>query len=111
VWDNTQAAKQYRLWQARQLIAVVVTIVTPEIPQHRVYVSMESDRKRGKAGQSKGGYRATADVQSQADLRAQLLRQMKTELRVFVMGFKRRYGAIAELIPVFAAIDNVLSNV
>ena len=28
-WDDTEAAQQYRLWQARQLIRVTVTVLPP----------------------------------------------------------------------------------
>jgi len=111
-WDNTRAAKEYRLHQARMLISITVTIETPEIPQHRVYVSMKADRKRGKAGtHSNGGYRSTAEVLSEAESRLRLLGQMKAELQAFTAGFKRRYGILEELAPVFAAIDAVLANV
>jgi hypothetical protein len=37
-WDDTEAAQQYRLWQARQLIRVTVTVLPP-IPQLSVSTS------------------------------------------------------------------------
>src|SRR5688500_16292159 len=42
-WDDTEAAKQYRLWQARQLITEVV-VVYEDRPSVQKYVSIVSER-------------------------------------------------------------------
>ena len=68
-WDDTEAAEQYRIDQARQLIrSVSITVSTPVPVQMREFVSLASDRGT-KGG---GGYRSTMDVMSKKKLRHQL---------------------------------------
>ena len=98
IWDNTEAAKRYRLWQARQLIAFTITVETPDVPEHHTYVSMRQDRS--KPG---GGYRATIEVMSEEKTRAQLLKDALAEFQ----DMKRRYGHLKELAIVFEAIDKI----
>lgn len=95
-WDDTEAAEQYRLWQARQLIRVVVTLVPQTEKHERVWVSLTTDR-----GQS--GYRALVDVLSDQDMRSQLLEEAKAEFAVF----RAKFGRLVELAKVFAAMDEV----
>jgi hypothetical protein len=70
-WDDTKAAEAFRRMQARQLIQkCTVTIEkAPDIPI-RAFVSLSSDQYSG------GGYRMTADVLSDDDLRNQLFQEM-----------------------------------
>ena len=95
-WDDSKAAHEYRLWQARQLIRVAVTVLTPEVPKPaRIYVSLRSDRAR-----DAGGYRLTADVLSDSDRREQLLAEALADLQTW----QEKYRLLAdELAPVFAA--------
>jgi hypothetical protein len=95
-WDDTEAAEQYRLWQARQLIRVVVTVVPRTETTERVWVSLTGDR-------GKGGYRALVDVLSDDDMRVQLLEEAKAEFAVF----RAKFGRLSELAKVFAAMDDV----
>jgi hypothetical protein len=101
-WDDTEAAKQYRIYQARQIIRVTVRMV--QLPAHlepvgvRAFVSLPDDRKVG------GGYRSIAKVLSDDDLRQQLLKSAKEELAVF----RRKYRDIAELSEVNQAIDKLI---
>ena len=70
-WDDTKAAEAYRKTQARQLIQkCVVTIDKAPNVQIRAFVSLASDQHSG------GGYRMTADVLSDDDMKAQLLHDM-----------------------------------
>ena len=97
-WDDTEAAHQYRIWQARQLIRVTVTYLPNgegKTPM-RVFVSLTPDRSR-----EGGGYRATADVLSNARMRAQLLGDALAEID----RFKAKYSALNELAEVFAALS------
>jgi len=97
-WDNSKASHEYRLWQARQLITVVVRH-EPRVDQKvQVYVSLPSDRKN-----EGGGYRRMVDVLSDADHRKQLLDSALAELAVF----ERKYGIIKELAGVFFAARKV----
>jgi hypothetical protein len=95
-WDNEQAAGQYRLVQARQLIRVCVTKVDSLPDPVRVYVSLESDR-------IDGGYRARSEVLAEAALRVALLQQAKRELRRLAA----MYGQLEELAGIFSAIKAV----
>ena len=70
-WDDTKAAESYRKTQARQLIQkCVVTIDKAPNVQIRAFVSLASDQHSG------GGYRMTADVLTDEDMKAQLLHDM-----------------------------------
>lgn len=98
-WDNSKAAYQHRLEQARDLI-VSVKIVFTDIPRQktikaREWVSLPSDRMIG------GGYRSLQSVLSDEELRAELLRSALQDLQAF----KDRYNTLSELVHVFAAID------
>lgn len=99
-WDDTEAARQHRLWQARQVIRVAVEILPRTNTETRVYVSLVSDRIKG------GGYRPLKDVMSDAEMRAEMIRQALGD-------FKRvrdRYQQIRELAPIFEAIESVESE-
>jgi hypothetical protein len=95
-WDDSAAAAQYRLWQARQLIRVTVSLIPGTETESRVFVSMMDDRKlRG------GGYRITASMMSDAASRELLLVEALAELEVF----RRKYRHLRELAAVFEQID------
>jgi len=99
-WDDTEAAAQFRLDQARKVIRMTLTILPglgDDRPQ-QMYVSLLSDRI-----QPKGGYRPLADVISDEDQREQLLRQALCEMRTF----RRKYEALRALRPVFKALEKV----
>ena len=55
-WDDTEAAREYRLVQARTVIRLIVTVIGEDPVPMRTYVSLPSDRVVG------GGYRALQDV-------------------------------------------------
>lgn len=95
-WDDCEAAHQYRLIEARNLLRVYV--VTPETQNEpvRALVSLTSDRV--KPG---GGYRELTQVLRDDELRAQLLHDALTQLR----GVRRRYQSIQQLARVWTAID------
>ena len=99
-WDDTEAAAAYRIAQVRQIIGRVTVLVQgPDTPlKHRVYVSYRDDRI-----QPGGGYRVMAEVLSDADRRAILLREALDDL----MRWQRKYRDLAELADIFAAMDRV----
>ena len=98
-WDNSIAATQYRIQQARELLRVTVEYVHDgkgkRIPQ-RVFVSLSDDRKEG-------GYRSSVDVFNNKEYRAQLLRDALEDLETF----KRKYFELKELAEIFDAISKV----
>lgn len=97
-WDDSEAAVQYRLWQARQIIRVAVTILPPGKQPVRAYVSLRTDRIV--AG---GGYRALCDVLSDKQAHEQLLAEALEDLEIF----QTKYRRLRELAPVFAAARKV----
>jgi hypothetical protein len=98
-WDDTEAAQQYRLDQARNLIRAVVTYEDngkgKALPC-RVFVSLTTDRTKGGAG-----YRLTTDVLSDTERRMQMLADAKAEMQ----RFREKYRALSELADVFAAME------
>lgn len=72
-WDESKAAEQFRLIQARNLIRAVVTIQpSAEGPiTTRAYVSLPADRVNG------GGYRAIEDVIDDPAKVAEALRDLE----------------------------------
>ena len=97
-WDDEKASEQYRLWQARQLISLVVTAITPETKEYevRTYVSLTSDRKEG-------GYRLITDVLENTETRTQMVKDAMSELKTF----RVKYGKLNELAKVFSAMDEI----
>ena len=96
-WNDTTAAFQYRLEQARKLIRTWVCIL-PQKPQRpmRVMVSLSEDR-------GEDGYRRLADVMGDVELREKLLIEAKRDMSYF----RRKYAMLSELAEVFAAMDKV----
>jgi hypothetical protein len=103
-WDDTKAAEERRLDQARALVRKVrVTVqVGPEREPIRIraFVSMPSDRVHGL------GYRSIPSVLSSEQLREILLQEAYSELA----RFRGKYGALKEMFPVLKAIERVLGK-
>lgn len=97
-WDDSTAAHQFRLLQARAVIRV--NVITPEMSglTVRAYVSLMGDRM-----QPGGGYRRIDDVFANVELRRQLLNQALKEARLW----QRKFKALEELAPIFAALDRL----
>ena len=101
-WDDSKAANEYRLWQARQIIRVSVTVIPNAEKEYHAYVSLKDDRK-----QEGGGYRSTVSVLRHSVRRDAMLREALEELDVF----RRKYAILTELAPVFEAIVTVGATV
>lgn len=100
-WDDEKASTEYRLWQARTVIRVAVTVLpSPHADQEpvRAYVSVASDRVR-----PGGGYRPLADVMINDEMRAELVAEALGEVK----RWRRKYERLRELVPIFRAIDKV----
>ena len=101
-WDDTSAAAEYRLWQARELIRVVVTMLPNHNEPLRAFVSLMEDRSI--AG---GGYRSTVSVLSHPRRRALMLAQALADMETFAA----KYRGLAELSAVFAAMDGTRGRI
>lgn len=97
-WDDTEAAKRYRLSQAREVIRVYVTVHDVPSRPVRAWVSLREDRV--KPG---GGYRPIQEVLNDDELRASLLTEAKAELTRVAA----KYRDLQELAGVFAAIEAI----
>jgi len=99
-WDNSKAASEYRLWQARELIASVHVTIEPgegaRSVSIRAFVSLKPDREQG-------GYRPVRAILSDAEMLEQALSDALEELSLF----RRKYQALKQLSDVFEAIDKV----
>ena len=99
-WNNAIAGHEYRLWQARQLLACVYINISPrteKVQEVQAFVSLVTDRKND------GGYRSIIDVLSDSDLRNQLIRDALADMQIFT----DRYQTLRELAIVFASIKKV----
>lgn len=97
-WDDSAAAAEYRLWQARQVIRVCVRVVEGDKePPVRTYVSLYEDR-----GQD--GYRLLTDVLSDEEMCETLLEQALAEFKAW----EAKYRQLKKLAPIFAAGQKVV---
>lgn len=97
-WDDTAAAHQWRLNQARQLIKVNVEMLPGANKAYSVFVSLSRDRT-----QAGGGYRLAVDVLSSTELRDEMVEQALSEFKAV----RAKYERLRELIPIFAGMDVV----
>lgn len=103
-WDNDEAAESYRLLQASNLIRRVKVTILPhdggEPQLVRAFVSLQDDRD------GTVGYRPMQAVLASAELRAELLRTAKSELKAF----RNKYRQLKELSDVFASMEDLLKD-
>ncbi len=101
-WDDDRAAEEYRLSQARHLVACLVVTIDVEGATHaptRAFVHVKQDEDKG--------YTSIGHAMSDEDLRAQVLAKAWKEL----LAWKARYGELQELGRVFKAIETVAKKV
>ena len=101
-WDDTEAARKYREWQARQLVNHVVVIYEkdnsdqPETIAVRAFVNVTNRQEERK-------YTPIKDVMYDPQLRKQLLNKAKGEL----FTWRRKYKDLVEFSEVFDIIEKV----
>lgn len=82
-WDDGEAAHQWRLNQARQILRVMVIKGPTDPPRKiRTFISMKEDRYNG------FGYRFTADIMADDDLRQVMLEELQEYIQVFLDKFE-----------------------
>lgn len=91
-WDDTEAAKQHRLNQARYLIRTTVQYIKANGDERpvRVFVSLTNDR-------DDSGYREVVAVLSDNELRKQMLKDALDELKRIEL----KYSDLKELAELF----------
>lgn len=95
-WDDTEAAAQFRLLEARNLMRVYVVMEQSDATPVRAFVSLTTDRS--KPG---GGYRTMTDVMNDAELQGQMLADAFKHLRVI----RDKYNGLRALAKVWQAVD------
>jgi hypothetical protein len=100
-WEESAAAHQYRLWQARQVIRVSVQHSPALGRSVRVFVSLTPDRD-----EEGGGYRDMDVVVRNRDQRDQMLADALAELEVF----RAKYAMLKELAAVMTAIKKTVAK-
>lgn len=96
-WDDSKAAEQHRLWQARSLIGAVVvrSYKDQETKPVRAFVNVSGEEGRE--------YLGIVSVMSDDEKRAAMLRDAKEELEEW----RERYRGLQEFARVFDAIDQL----
>jgi hypothetical protein len=96
-WDDTEAAKHWRIEQAARLLRFTVFVTKGKIDRlTRVFVSLKGEK----------GFRATEEVISSASLYRQLIMDAREDMKAFII----RYNKIKELKKVFTAMKVVLKD-
>lgn len=104
-WDESQAAEQYWLITARNLLkSVQVTIITPDREERVVPVFVSTLKKKDAKRRQ---YTSTEYAMGDPELRGEVL---KLALREFA-SLRRKYAELSELAIIFAAIDKSLKAV
>lgn len=98
-WDDTEAAKQHRLNQARYVLRCIVTEV--DVPGGKGPVSTRAFVRTIENNES--GYNSVQVVLDSPSLREQVLAQALSELRAW----QRKYSTLGELVEVFRAVDRL----
>jgi hypothetical protein len=98
-WDDTEAAYNWRLVQARMVIRNVRIVMSDQKPiKFRAYVSMKDDRYNDL------GYRPTIKVMEDDALRQVLLEEAKEEMEIFMT----KYAHLQELSQVIQEMRKVI---
>lgn len=101
-WDDGEAAHQFRLLEARNMLRVYVVTEASAPANVRAFVSLTSDRAT-----PGGGYRAIADVLSDDAMRNQLLRDAFVQFR----NMQKRYQHLKQLSKVWDAVDEAEAEI
>jgi len=102
-WDDTEAARQYRLCQAGYLIRAVVVCCEPdERPFEPVRAFVSTSESDGKSA----AFTHICEAMRREELRERVLSRARGELAAW----RRRYARLREFAAVFDAIDAVANG-
>jgi len=99
-WDDTEAARKWRLEQAGRIIRLQVKVIESTNQTVRAYVSLTPDR-----GKEDGGYLPIDVVLDDKERSKQMLRDALSELSAV----RRKYQALTELAGVWKSLDAAIS--
>lgn len=102
-WDNSTAAEQYRLWQARQLIAKVYIVPSdsPDSEPVRAFVNIYDETDNDDLAGADQGYVWTPSLDSKPNYKHQVICYAKQQL----MLWRRKFGAYKEFFGVVREIE------
>lgn len=100
-WNDKKCGVEHRRWQGRELIQQYWTVEPMSQQDIRMFISIESDRRR-----KGGGYRTWDSILNDPDRRAEFVEMAFVELEQF----EKQYGALSELRTVIAAIARARSR-
>jgi hypothetical protein len=102
-WDNSVAAEQYRLWQARQLIAKVYIVPSdaPDSEPVRAFVNVYSEEDNEELDGPDQGYVWTPGLDSKPNYKRQVIAYAEAQLQ----HWRRKFGAYKEFFGVVREID------
>ncbi len=103
-WDDTAAARQFRLIQAANLIRrIKVTVQTAAETTIRIraFANVRGDADSGDADSAKGFYVPIQDALKNVDWRAQVIAQCKRD----VQAFKQKYAVMREASQIIDAME------
>jgi hypothetical protein len=102
-WDDSEAAKQHRLAQARQMMSAIRVVFETPKNGNMVTSFTVAVQKLG-SDHRKHDYTTMAYAISDADLRAEVLQTALRELAAF----KRKYSELSELAQLIVVIDRTI---
>jgi len=110
-WDDTEAARKFREFQAYELIRrVKVTIETPDAKEItvRAFWPVKQVERDGTINAGRpGSYLPLAEAMQNEGALAQIIAAAKSELRAFSVKYKQ-LNRVAELSGVFEAIEEIV---
>lgn len=103
-WDDTEAAKNYREWQARQLISSVHVIVVGDEskPAVRAFVNVAPTEDED-IGMPDRGYMSTASITGRKSYESQVLQFAHDQL----LRWRKKFGELEAFFGVVRAIDAI----
>lgn len=97
-WNNSKAAEEFRLFQARRLIqSVSVVYEEDDTKRNRGFVHLKVETSSGETS----GYVSTVRAMSDTEMREQVLERARKEM----LDWRNRYRDLNELAEIFRAID------
>lgn len=106
-WDDTEAARKWRIRQAGKLVGSieVTVVIKSQPPTHvRAFVRVGPDAT---AERTTGRYVSLGRAMKDSDMRSDVLRDAVREMQAF----RLKYAHLVELLDVFNMIDKVLEKV
>jgi hypothetical protein len=102
-WDDAEAAHEFRLDQARNLIRSI-EIIYPDVGSKPIRAYEVVTQQAKKDLPARKVYRSVEEILNDPEMRDELLGQAIRD----ALTYRRKYHALSELAQVFTALDNFL---